>query len=376
MSELPKILIAGSGPGALEAALSLGNGEHLACEVTLISPQLEFAYRPNLVTQPFGTAPPPAYRVSDIVAGLPVTQYQGLIERVDPAAKKAWSPEGDEFEFDAMIVATGVSPEAALPAPVVSVATAGSMGELQAMVEAVDGGDATRVAFTAIRGAASWYLPLYELALMTATRGTRTNNPLITIVTPELEPLEVFGAQNGRSIRGLIDELGIQLITNDAIVAFDGRSFATEQGERSDADFVVALPRLTGRVPDGLPADDDGFVPVDDHQRVLQDGAAIEGLFAIGDVTDFRVKQGGLASAQADVATATIASELGGAPTPPPFHRILEATLLGGEHRLQLRAHIGDESSESLAAGELEGASKKIHSRLLSERLDQIQPTA
>lgn len=372
----PKILIAGSGPGALEAALSLCGGEHLACDVTLISPQLEFVYRPNMVMQPFGAAPPPAYRVSDILEGLPVTQYQGLIERVDTAARKAWSPEGDEFDYDAMIVATGVATEAELPAPAITIATAGSMGELQAMVEAVDAGRVSRVVFTAIPGTRTWFLPMYELALMTAARGTRTNNPLISIFTPESEPLEIFGHEHSRSVRGLTDEHGIQLINGDSVASFDGRSFVSRSGENEDADFVISMPRLSGRAPEGVPVNENGFIVVDDHMRALEGGEPVPGLFAIGDVTEFRVKQGGLASSQADVATATIAADRGERELPPAFDRIAEATLLGGEHRLPLRARINDGECESLPAEELEGASKKIHSRLLSQRLDQIQPVA
>lgn len=372
MSDLPKILIAGSGPGALEAALSLGRGEYFDCETTLISPQLEFAYRPNLVMQPFGVKPPAIYNVSDIIAGLPVTQYHGLIGRVDVAARQAFSPEGDVFAYDAMILATGTAAESVLPEPAITVTAPGSSDQLTELIGGIDEGKIDRVVFTAVDSAHSWQLPMYELALMTADRGNRSRNsqPLITVVTPEHEPLEVFGAEHSRSVRALIDELGVALVLGDHVEAFDGRSAVTLAGERFETDAVVALPGLKGRVPGGVPANDDDFVPVDAHQRV----AGAEALFAIGDVTDFKVKQGGLASGQADAAVRAIAAQLGHLSDPAPFLPEIEATLLTATHRVELRALIGDGESQSLPAEQPEGSSKKIHSRLLSARLDELSP--
>jgi sulfide:quinone oxidoreductase len=64
------------------------------------------------------------------------------------------------------------------------------------------------------------------------------------------------------------------------------------------ADRFVALPRLRGAPIDGLPQTINGFVPVDAHCQVH----GLEDVFAAGDITSFTVKQGGLATQQADVA--------------------------------------------------------------------------
>lgn len=370
MSALPKILIAGSGPGALEAALSLGSGEYFECEITLISPQLEFAYRPNLVMQPFGVKPPALYRVADVIGGLPVTQYQGTIERVEAQNKHAYSPEGDVFEFDAMIVATGTSPEAGLPDPTVTVTAPRSTEKLAELIAGIDSSQIDRVIFTAADAGHTWQLPMYEIALMAADRGSRNRNqqPVIMVASPEREPLEVFGPAHSRGVRALADELGVDLLLEDHVTAFDGRSAATLGGERLECDAVVALPKLRGRVPQGLPSNDNGFIPVDRHQRV----ADVDGLYAIGDVTDFAVKQGGLASAQADAAVRAIAASFGELDDPAPFDPVIEATLMTASHRVELRARIGPDGSESLPAEPTDAPSKKIHSRLLSARLDAI----
>jgi sulfide:quinone oxidoreductase len=62
-------------------------------------------------------------------------------------------------------------------------------------------------------------------------------------------------------------------------------------------DAVVALPLVRGPRLAGVPADDLGFIPVDSHGRAR----GLEDVYAAGDATHFPVKQGGLATQQADV---------------------------------------------------------------------------
>ena len=71
-----------------------------------------------------------------------------------------------------------------------------------------------RVAFV-VHPDVSWPLPLYELALMTAERADdMCAHVELTLVTPEAEPLELFGTDIARDVRDLLDEAGIALITN------------------------------------------------------------------------------------------------------------------------------------------------------------------
>ena len=73
---------------------------------------------------------------------------------------------------------------------------------------------------------------------------------------------------------------------------------STPGGEEVRADVVISLPVMTGPALAGLPMDDDGFIPVDEHSRVT--GA--EDVYAAGDGTNFPLKQGGLATQQAELA--------------------------------------------------------------------------
>ena len=73
-------------------------------------------------------------------------------------------------------------------------------------------------------------------------------------------------------------------------------------------DLVIALPHLRGPRLPGLPHDADGFVPVDAYGRVH----GVDRVWAVGDMTTRPLRQGGLATQQADVAAADIAALIAG----------------------------------------------------------------
>jgi sulfide:quinone oxidoreductase len=86
----------------------------------------------------------------------------------------------------------------------------------------------------------------------------------------------------------------------------------------------------------GLPADPEGFIPVDEWSRVR--GA--ERVYAAGDATDFAIKYGGIAAQQADAAAQSIAALAGAQLQPQPFHPVIEAVLLTADKPRRLYAQI------------------------------------
>ena len=109
---------------------------------------------------------------------------------------------------------------------------------------------------------------------------------------------------------------------------------------------MLALPRLRGRAPAGIPADADGFVSVDDHGRVN----GVPGVWAAGDGIDFPVKFGGLATEQADAAAADIAAEAGAAVERKPFRPVLRGRLLTGSGPRYMRYDASGGDGEGEAA--------------------------
>lgn len=370
MAARPRILIAGSGPGALEAALALGASEYLDAEIALVSPATEFRYTPNLVIEPFGGSPPSRYNVGEIIKSERVVQWQGTIERIDAGAGRAFSPENDEFEFDAAILATGTRFEPLLPAPAISFGAPGSIERVKEVLAQIDSGGVRAVAFAAPEGP-SYRLPLYELALMTADRARAAGQPVaLGVVTPEAAPLEAFGSDNSDLVARLCVQAGISLVCGEAIAGFDGEQVAFRSGGQHPADQLIAMPRLVPRAPEGVPTGADGFVPTQAAQLIT----GTTNIYAVGDMTDFPVKQGGLASAQARAAVSAIEARLGSRPEAEEFDGEIGGVLLGADGRVSLRARVTRDGAESLAVGQTSEPLKKIDSEYLSRRLDELAP--
>ena len=112
-----------------------------------------------------------------------------------------------------------------------------------------------------------------------------------------------------------------------------GRLVLHPGGRNLDAERVVALPRAVGPRLAGLPSDGRGFVLTDRHGRVPD----VEAVWAAGDVIAFAVKQGGLASQQADAAAESIAAAVGVDLEPQPFRPMLRGMMLTGRGKEWMR---------------------------------------
>ena len=77
------------------------------------------------------------------------------------------------------------------------------------------------------------------------------------------------------------------------------------------------FPQLGGPALAGLPADERGFIPIDEHARVR----GVPGVYAAGDGTNFPIKHGGLGTQQADAAAEEIAARAGASWSRLPFTR-------------------------------------------------------
>jgi sulfide:quinone oxidoreductase len=322
----PRVLIAGGGVAGLEAALALRElaGERLAIE--LCSPRTDFVYRPFAVGEPYGAASILRYDLDALAERIGVSFRLGSILSVDPAARTATVRDGEEIAYDHLLVASGVRMLWAVPGAVTfwGVSDEGGFGNV---VRRLRAGVLRDVVFT-MPGGNSWALPLYELALLGSSVLLKSGieNARLRIVTPEDAPLELFGRAVGVEMEALLRERGIEAICGVHPVAYEGGRLSVAPGEPIETDAVVSLPRLEGRRIDGLPADPEGFLTVDEHCRAI--GAP--DVYAAGDVTSFPVKQGGIATQEADVAAEAIAAAAGAEVEPAPFDPVLRAVLWTG----------------------------------------------
>jgi sulfide:quinone oxidoreductase len=228
------------------------------------------------------------------------------------------------LEYDALLVAVGARADIAVPGAL-TFSGPRAVGALRHLLADLVAGRVRAVAF-ALPPAVTWALPLYELALMTAEhlRSAGVDHARLVLVTPERDPLEVFGARIAPRIRALLAERGIGLWTEAVPLSVGRGGLAIVGGDPIAAERVVALPRPGGPWIGGLPHDPDGFIPTDDHGAV----PGAPGVWAAGDATAFPIKQGGLAAQQADAAAAAIAAHLGAPLEPAPFVPALRGLLL------------------------------------------------
>ena len=316
---------------ALEAALAVRDLAGDAVHIELIAPENAFVYRALSVGAPFGHGAAPEVPLARLRRTHGVVHRRDIVTAVHPRLHEVELGDGSRQHYDHLVVALGARQEAWLQGSV-SFTGPHSVDRVRAVLDRVRAGEVGSLAFAA--PAEEWTLPMYELALLTASWAAEEHiaGLELTVVTPEREPLSLFGPQATQAIRHLLADRGIRLRTG----------FQPGAGTIA-ADAVITLPRLRRSPFPGLPATRDGFVPTDEHARV----AGLHGVYAAGDMTDQRVKQGGLAAQQADAAAADIASALGRPVAPEPYDPTLRGLLLTGVASAFLRR---DPDGTSIAA--------------------------
>jgi sulfide:quinone oxidoreductase len=164
-------------------------------------------------------------------------------------------------------------------------------------------------------------------------RDAGVDDARLVLVTPEQDPLDVFGAAIASRIRALLAQRHIAVRTEAVPLRVGPGGLVLERRDPVRVERVVALPRLGGPWLGGLPHDQEGFIPTDEHGAV----PGAPGVWAAGDSTSFPIKQGGIAAQQADAAAAAIAAHLGAPIDPPPFRPQLRGLLLDprGAHFLR-----------------------------------------
>jgi sulfide:quinone oxidoreductase len=342
MTKPLRVLVAGGGVAAFETALALRELADGLVDTTLLAPDEWFRYRPLAVAEPFDAGEVECFDVRALAAAAGAALLPGALRSVDPERKVVHTTHGPDVAYDVLVVAVGVRPREALPGAI-TFRGGEDVAALRALIDDAVAKPLRRIVF-AVPKAVSWPLPLYELALQSAVelrgRGAPTE---IVLVTHEDEPLSLFGSAAGVRVRELLDERGIDLRAGRLAQAFARGWLLLVPDDSVRADAVVAMPRLVAPRLPGLPQRGDGFVPVDELCRVDE----LEDVFAVGDVTEFPVKQGGIAAEQADAAATAIASLAGAPVVPEPFRPVLRALLLTGGPPEYLRAELTGGSGET-----------------------------
>ncbi|HEY2601678.1 MAG TPA: FAD-dependent oxidoreductase [Thermoleophilaceae bacterium] len=322
-SQPARVLVAGGGIAAVELLVALRKLAAERVEVELLTAGNHLVYRPLLVAEPFGVGSVHRFPLAEILADQGATRRSGRLAAVDAQAHEAITDSDERLPYDALAVATGARPIDALLGAL-TFSGQHAVGPLRELVERAAHGELGSIVFALPPPATSWPLPLYELALMTATRAPGAR---IIVATPERMPLELFGEAASAAVKARLEQAGIELRLNVAPVEFaDGALLLAHGDEPIGADAAVALPALEVVPIEGLPANPAGYVPVDDHCRV----EGLEDVYAAGDVTAFPIKQGGVSARQAQAVAQCLAARAGAPVTPEPFRPLIRGMLLTG----------------------------------------------
>jgi len=372
------VLIAGGGFGALEAMLALRALAPERVHVTLVSTSPTLAYKPAATTEAFEETPPRTY---DLQAIADDTGASFRVDRLEAVAPHDHSVRLESFAFlhyDALVLAVGTRTTTAIPGAL-TFHDQREVHHIRTMTSQLHAGQLHRIIF-AVPSGCSWPLPLYELALFTATQLQEGDTiGEVVLVSPELTPLQVFGAQASRLVADLLAERGVRFIgeSNPQHVERGG-ALSLGSGETLDADCVVTVPELRGPRITGVPTDPHGFITTDALGGVI----GLADVYAAGDMTSFPIKQGGIAAQQADLIAHRITSEDGAAVKEPRVQHVLRARLVGGAHPVFLRTEL-DELGQATSAtlqrqylqdGESATSSEKVFGRYLTPYLRTREP--
>jgi sulfide:quinone oxidoreductase len=331
-----RVVIAGGGIAGLEALIALRRQVPELTRVTLVAPRDRFAYRPLGVEEPFGGGAGRRYALSAIAADLRAAYVRDALAAVDPGGRTVTLSSGATLAYDTLVIALGAH---AYPAfgHGITFDREHEPAAFDELLEDIDARLVPRVAVV-VPEHVGWTLPAYELALSTRAYGLspRGRDIDVTVVTHERQPLAAFGTTASRAVAGVLADAGVEVLCDrEALVMSDGALIA---GQRwVTADRIVALPRLAGPRPSGVPCDLHGFVPIDGHGRVR----GLDGVYAAGDGTAGPIKQGGLAAQQAGALAAHIAWRLGAGPEPEPLAPVLRGILTTPDGPLYLQADLG-----------------------------------
>jgi sulfide:quinone oxidoreductase len=327
-----EIVIAGGGVAGLEALLGLHSMTGDRVHVTLIAPDPDFVYRPLAVAQPFalGDAHRVPLRTFADEAGAEL--LQDAVVGVDDAAGEVRLAGGGTRAFDAALIAPGGRAVQGIPG-VTTWWPGGDPEVYGGLLRDIEEGYSKQLAIVVPPGAV-WPLPAYELALMTIgeARAMGQDDVEVTVVTPEREPLSLFGQEATAAVAEELDSAGVQIKTGAVAQVAPGGLSLHPSGEHFAVQRVFAVPRIVGPALDGLPCDDEGFI-------VAGEDAKVEGCdrtWAAGDGIVSPLKFGGLATHQARRAIVAISKLAGVSDARDPGEPVLVGRLLVGAGRRRL----------------------------------------
>jgi NADH dehydrogenase FAD-containing subunit len=312
----PNVLVLGGGFGGLESAFYLRAKLGSRVNLTLLSDQDHFLYKPNTIYIPFGLDPEklriplarPAHKRD-------IAFVQARAHEIDPNTKTVSASDG-KHPYDYLIVATGSGMRAeevpGLREHAHSIWTPEDMLRLRVALRELKAhaqkGRERRVVFL-VPPNNKCSGPLYEIVLMLDTwlRKQKLRAPVhITWATCESGFIQAFGPRLHELVASEYERRGIIGLTDHVVKQVARSELSFTNGQRLPFDLLISFPPYIAATPfAGLPQDERGFLNTGLETRQVRQHPEI---YAVGDAGDFPVKQAFLAFLQADAAADHLSS--------------------------------------------------------------------
>lgn len=318
METKPKVVVLGGGFGGLEAMFYLRHRLTNKVDLTLVSDQDYFLFKPNTIYIPFGEDPE-KFKIDLIrpTQRKKIEFIQATVQDVAPDAKRVYTDRG-EVDYDYVVIATGAAmrPEEipGLKENALTLWTPQQMLQLREglarTVEKAKAGQRQKILFL-VPPNNKCAGPLYELALMTDTwlRKHVARDPVdITWTTMEESFIQAFGPRLNTVVTQEFEERGIHGFKGFVVTSIEPGVVHYQNKETRPYDLLVSFPPyIAQKTFPSLPHDERGFIHVNPTSRRVADQNEV---FAVGDAADFPIKQAFLALLQADAAAEHIAADI------------------------------------------------------------------
>lgn len=314
----PSIVIIGGGYAGLESAYYLRMRLKDQANITLISDRDYILNKPNMIYIPFGLDPQTLQTpLAEPLKRRQIDFREAFVQEIDPV-RQLIHLLGDDVSYDYLIVATGAGMRIGeIPGLAKHAMTIWTPGEMLELRIAIDGllkkTEKQRRVLFLIPPNNQYSGPIYELAFMLETwlhRHKFRHKVKIDVTTFEEQFLQDLGPRVHQRMLFEFERRGIIGHVRHIPDRIEKAQVVYKNERTLPYDLLVAFPPYVASTAfSGLTTDDRGFIQT--HIRTRQ-VIGYPNIYAVGDASDFPVKQGFLALLQADAAAEHLAARIMG----------------------------------------------------------------